>query len=524
MNRLRLPILTPVSILFKACLTLLLIILLNWVAFQEAALAQPTALAQSIQPYLDRIARQISEFTLDNGMRFIVLERHQAPVISFMIYADVGAVNEADGKTGVAHYLEHLAFKGTQKIGTTNYEAERELQKQMDQTFNQLLEAEAAGDGETAAALQAELEELQLQAAVYIEQNKYGQIIDQAGGVGLNASTGADSTRYFYRLPSNKLELWMSLESERFLEPVFREFFQEKDVILEERRVRVDNSPIGKMVEEFQAAAFKAHPYRRPVIGYEDDLYRTTRQDIQDFYDTYYGPSNLVAAVVGDVDPKQVKLFAETYFGRYASKALPPEIAIDEPPQTDPREFTLQLPSEPWYLEGYHRPSLSDPNHVIYGIIESLLVGGRTSRLYEALVSDAQIALDVGGLNGFPGDKYSNIFLLYALTAPDHTLDEIATLFQQEIRRLQEEPVANAELDRVKTQARAGLLRNLKSNSGIAALLSEYEAKTGSWRNVFQDLDDIEAVSAEDVQRIAQELFRTNNRTVGKLISNQSIR
>lgn len=484
---------------------------------QQEDKTQP-AEAQSIQPYLDRVASAVTEFTLENGMKFIVLERHQAPVVSFMIYADVGAVNEADGRTGVAHYLEHLAFKGTTEIGTVNYAAEKDLFETMDATFAQLKEAEKDGDEATAAQLQAQLEALQQEAAAYVEQNKYGQIIEQAGGVGLNATTSADATRYFYSLPSNKLELWMSLESERFLDPVFREFFEEKQVILEERRMRVDNSPIGTMVEEFLQASFDRHPYRRPVIGYEEDLFNATRQDIEDFYNTYYGPDNLTAVVVGDVDPASVEELAEIYFGRYTPRSTPPELEINEPAQTEPREFILELDSEPWYLEGYHRPSINHPDHVIYGMIDSLLTAGRTSRLYKTLVNDAQVALDIGSLNGFPGDKYENIFLLYGLTAPGNTPDDIAELFGQELQRLQQEPVTEAELDRVKTQARAGLLRSLDSNSGMAALLAEYEAKTGSWRNVFKDLEAIDAVTATDVQQVAQELFQQSNRTVGKLV------
>jgi predicted Zn-dependent peptidase len=506
-------------------------IVVVWAALPMApaqARTSPLALTdqpevQSIQPYLDGVADGVTEFTLDNGMKFIVLERHQAPVVSFMIYANVGAVNEAEGKTGVAHYLEHLAFKGTSAIGTTNYAAEKALFTQMDTTFAQLKTAEQAGDEAAIAQLQDELEALQQEAASHVEQNKYGQIIEQAGGVGLNATTSADATRYFYSLPSNKLELWMSLESERFLDPVFREFFEEKQVILEERRMRVDNSPIGTMVEEFLQASFDVHPYRRPVIGYEEDLFNATRQDVQEFYDAYYGPGNLTAVVVGDVNPATVQELAQIYFGRYEARPTPPAITITEPVQTQPREFTLELDSEPWYLEGYHRPGITHPDHVIYGMIDSLLASGRTSRLYKTLVNDAQVALDIGSLNGFPGDKYENIFLLYGLTSPGHRPEEIAALFTQELQRLQQEPVSDEELDRVKTQARAGLLRSLDSNSGMAALLAEYEAKTGSWRNVFKDLEAIDRVTAADVQRVAQELFQPNNRTVGKLIAETDV-
>ncbi|MFZ4639559.1 MAG: M16 family metallopeptidase [Nodosilinea sp.] len=499
---------------------LALLLTLGWGASEATVWASPSPfIAQSIQPYLDRLTAAVSEFTLDNGMKFIVLERHQAPVISFMVYANVGAVNERDGKTGVAHYLEHLAFKGTSRIGTTNYPTEKQLLAKMDQVFDQLLAADAAGDQATKAKLQAQMNQLAQQAATYVDQNKYGQIIEQAGGVGLNANTAADQTRYFYSLPANKLELWMSLESERLIDPVFRQFFEEKNVILEERRMRVDNSPMGTMVETFLEKAFEQHPYRRPVIGYQKDLYGATRKDIEDFYKTYYGPGNLTAVVVGDVDPRMVKQLAQAYFGRYPARPNPPTPLIKEPLQKAPRQFTLSLASEPWYLEGYHRPGMTHPDHLVYGIIDSLLVEGRTSRLYKTVVEKAQVALDIGILNGFPGDKYENIFLLYGLTAPGHDPDEIADLFRQELDRLQQEPVSLTELNRVKTNARAALLRSLDSNSGMAALLAEYSAKTGDWRNLFRDLETIDRISAVDVQRVARSLFEPKGRTVGKLLS-----
>lgn len=504
------------------CLVLFLIGVVALTTAPPAAWARSTTPGSSVQPYLDRVAEAVTEFTLANGMKFIVLERHQAPVVSFMLYANVGAVNEEEGKTGVAHYLEHLAFKGTERIGTRDFAAEQQVLNEMDDVFTQVLAAEAAGNTAQAETLRSRLETLRQQAAEYVEQNKYGQIVEQAGGVGLNATTGADATRYFYSLPSNKVELWMSLESERFLEPVFREFYEEKDVILEERRMRVDNSPIGKLIEVFLENAFEQHPYRRPIIGYEADLYTATRDDIQAFFDAYYGPNNLIGVVVGDVNPREIRAMAEAYFGRFEARSLPAEVTIAEPRQTAPREFTLALPSQPWYLEGYHRPSITDPDHVVYGMIEGILVNGRTSRLYKDLVEDRQVALDVGSINGFPGDKYPNMLLLYGLPAPNVEPDAIGTLIQDHLGRLSREPVSQEELDRVKTQARAGLLRRLDSNSGMAALLAEYEAKTGSWRNVFAELAAIDAVTAEDVQRVARATFQPNNRTVGKLVPAES--
>jgi len=484
----------------------------------QTEVAPAEAADNTIQPYLDRVAEAVTEFTLPNGMKFIVLEQREAPVASVMLYANVGASYEEDGKTGVAHYLEHLAFKGTTRIGTRDYPAEKEVLDRLDDVFDQLLAAEASEDTEKIAELNRQFEQLQAEAASYVEQNKFGQIIEQSGGTGLNATTSADATRYFYNLPSNKIELWFSLESERFLDPVFREFYKEKEVILEERRSRVDNSPIGQMVERFSEVAFEENPYQRPVIGYQEDLRVATRADIQEFFDAYYGPSNLIAAVVGDVDANEIKQLAEAYFGRYESRVRPPQLVVDEPEQTEPKSFTLELASQPWYLEGYHRPSINHPDHVVYAMIDSILTGGRTSRLYKTLV-EPQIALDVGSANGFPGDKQSTVMLLYGLTAPNHTVEELAAGLETELVRLQQEPVDSMTLDRVKTQARAGLLRQLDSNQGMASLLTEYEAKTGDWRNVFRELQLIEAVNEQDVQRVAAQTFRPANRTVGKLIS-----
>lgn len=499
-------------------------LLLAWSNSSLPALAQAQSPAmsqtvQSIQPYLDRVIQQVTEFKLDNGMKFIVLERHQAPVVSFLTYADVGGADEPDGKTGVAHFLEHLAFKGTTRIGTVDYGAEKPLLERLDQLSEQIRAATQTGQKEKEKQLRAEFAEVEAQANQLVKQNEMGRIVEQAGGVGLNATTSADATRYFFSFPSNKLELWMSLESERFLDPVFREFYKEQDVILEERRLRTDNSPIGQMVEAFLDTAFQVHPYRRPVIGYDQDIRGLTRQDVQEFFETHYTPNNLTIAIVGDVNPAEVKRLAQIYFGRYQAKPAPPEVLATEPPQTATREVTLTLKSQPWYLEGYHRPALSHADNAVYEMITSILSNGRTSRLYRSLIQNQRLALTAQGSNGFPGNKFPNLMLFYAMTAPGHSVDEVAKALRVEIDRLKTEPVSEVELDRVKTQARAGLLRSLDSNSGMAQLLLEYEVKTGDWRNLFQEIDRIAAVTQADIQRVAQATFTPQNRTIGKLLS-----
>lgn len=510
------------SLLGKRFSVALLSLCLFWVMGFQGVWADEIAPSNSsIQPYLRRVQREITEFTLDNGMRFIVLERHRAPVISFLIYADVGGANEPDGQTGVAHYLEHLAFKGTPRIGTTNYQAEKPILEKQDQIFEQIKQAKAAGNSEKLKQLMSDLEALSLEADQYVKQNEFARIVEQAGGVGLNATTSADATSYFYSLPANKLELWMSLESERFLEPVFREFYKEKQVILEERRLRTENSPIGQMIEAFSATAFKAHPYRRPVIGYVQDLENLTRENVKNFFETYYVPNNLTVAIVGDVNPTEVKRLAEIYFGRYPAKPKPPELNIIEPPQTETREVTLTLKTQPWYLEGYPSPAANDPDSVIYDMISSLLSDGRTSRLYKSLVEEQKIALTAQGSSGYPGNKYANLMLFYAMPAPGHTVDEVAISLRQEIERLKTELVSEAELDRLKTQAKASVLRSLDSNMGMAFALVGYAVKTGSWINLFEELEKIDAITPADIQRVAQEVFLPQKRTIGRLLSEE---
>jgi predicted Zn-dependent peptidase len=487
-----------------------------WLVAPAMALAQS---GSSIQPYIDRVMQHITEFELANGIKFIVMERHQSPTVSFMTYVNVGSAYEQPGKTGAAHFLEHLAFKGTTQIGTENYQTEKPLLDQLDGLFQQLRTAEASGQKAQVTQLQQQFDQTNAKAAALVKQNEFGQIVQQAGGVGLNATTSADATRYFYSFPANKLELWMSLESERFMQPVFREFFEEKNVILEERRMRTDNSPIGRLVEAFLQTALPNHPYGRPVIGSEADIRNLSREDISQLYNTYYTPNRIIIGIVGDVNPKQVQQMAEAYFARYQVQSQAADVTVNAPAQTEPRSVTVNMPTEPWYMEGYQRPAVTDPDDAVYQMIASILSDGRTSRLYRSLVEQQQLALGVDVSSTFPGDRYSNLVLLYAQTAPGHTIDEVASAVATELNRLKTEPVSPEELDQVKTQARAGLLASLASNQGMASLLPEYEAKTGSWRNLFEELKHIDAVTANDVQRVANQLFQPRNQTVGKLVA-----
>jgi len=482
--------------------------------------SQANSLA-SLTPYLERLRSQITEFQLDNGMTFIVLERHEAPVVSFVTYANVGGVDEPEGKTGVAHFLEHLAFKGTPEIGTTDYAKEAVLLDQLDDVFEQIKAAEAAGDQTQVAQLKAKFDEVQAEANQYVRQNELGQVIEREGGVGLNAATSADATTYFYSLPSNKLELWMSLESERFLNPVFREFHEEKNVILEERRMRLENDPVSQLFEALKSEAFEVHPYGQPLIGETEDIAGLTRENVQQFFETYYGPDNLICAVVGDVDPAEVQALAQTYFGREGWSSTGrnrSEIPL-EPVQRGEKTVELTRQTQPWYMEAYHIPGSGDPEAIPYSILGDILSSGRTSRLYKTLVESQQVALGAQGFTGYPGDKYPNLMVFYALVAPGHSIDEVQASLHEQLDRLKQTPVAQAELDRVKTRLKASVLRSLTSNQGMGQVIAEYKAKTGQWQTLFRDLEAIDNLTPQDIQTSAQTAFRSENRTVGRLFS-----
>ena len=470
--------------------------------------------AQDLASFEERM----TEFTLDNGLTFLVLERHEAPVVSFHTYADVGAADEVKGITGAAHLLEHLAFKGTRTVGTSDYKAEAEAMARMDEAFSALKAEQQKGayaDTSRLAALKQQLEDAQQQAQEYLVHEEFEEALTREGAVGLNAGTSTDATMYTVSLPSSKVELWMWLESDRFLNLVPREFYKERDVIMEERRYRVESYPIGRLVEEFTATAFKAHPYGDPEIGYMSDIETITRAETEAFFKKYYVPSNLTIAIVGDVDPEEIRGLAQTYFGRIPSGPKPDPVETVEPPQKGERRVVVEDPSQPFVIIGYHKPDARHPDDAVFDAITDIIAIGRTSRLYKSLVKEKKIAVSASGFPGFPGYKYPGLFVFYAFPAKDHTNEECEEAIYVEIEQLRTELVSAEELRKAKTRSRASLIRQLASNSGLASQLAFYQVITGDWRNLFQQLDRIDAVTAEDIQRVAKEYFTRTNRTVG---------
>jgi predicted Zn-dependent peptidase len=476
--------------------------------------------AQDLSSY----EKRVSVKTLANGLTVVLWQRPEAPVFSFFTLVDAGSAQDPRNETGLAHMMEHMAFKGTPDIGTTDYAAEKVALEKVEQTYA-AYEAErikrVGQDPQKLAQLKKAWQDAIAAADKYVVKNQFGEVVESHGGVGMNAFTSYDETAYMYSMPSNQIELWAALESDRMMHPVMREFYKERNVVMEERRMRTDSSPTGRLVEQFLGTAFMANPYHRPTIGYASDLQSFSATDAAEFFQRHYVPSNMVIGLVGDLDPQTVFPIIERYFGRLPATPKPIELYTDEPPQNSVRQVTLQDPSQPFYVEGYHRPSYLAPDDAVYDAISDILSNGRTSRMYRSLVRDQKIAAVAAGFSGFPGIKYGHLFAFYAVPLPGHTNDEMQKAIHAEIDKLKAQDVTDDELQMFKTRTKAELIRGLASNEGLADQLATYQTRYGDWRELFRYLDRVDKVSKADIRRVANSAFTESNRTIG-VIQTQS--
>ncbi len=474
--------------------------------------ARPHLSAQDLKEF----EKHVTEFTLANGLHFIVLERHQAPVVSFHTYVNAGAVDDPQGQTGMAHMFEHMAFKGTAEIGSKDWVKEQAAIAEIEKRYDALDAERAKGptaDAGRVKTLQADLKDSIDTASSFVDTNLYPRIIEENGGEGLNAQTGEDSTEFFYSLPSNRAELWYLLESQRFRAPVFREFYKERDVVREERRMRTESEPQGKLIEALAATAIEAHPYRRPAVGWPSDIENLRVRDAEKFFQAYYAPANITIAIVGDIDPVKARSMAEKYFGPIAKRPLPMRPSTEDPPQDGIKMAQIDSPAQPIEAIAYKRPSQYDADDPVFDVIESILSGGRTGLLYKALVRDQRIALAAAANSSFPGSKYPNLFLFFLVPAIGKTVAENEVALAKVLDGLKTQKVDAQTLMRVKVKARAGLIRQLDSNAGLANQLASYQGSYGDWRKLFTSLEEINKVTAEDVQRVAQKYFDERTKT-----------
>ncbi len=471
------------------------------------------ALAQDVASFEKRVTVK----KLPNGLTILICERPEAPVFSFFTLVDAGSAQDPMRETGLAHMFEHMAFKGTDKIGTKDYAAEKPALEKVETTYAAYVAERDKSVGQDKARL-AQLEKAWKDAITeankYVVPNEFGKIVEQNGGEDMNALTNLDETGYHYSLPENRLELWAYLESERFLHPVMREFYKERDVVIEERRMRTDSNPFGRLLEQFTESAFTAHPYHRPTVGWMADLNHFSATDAQKFFDHYYVPSNMVVAVAGDIKTAQAMPILEKYFSRLPAHPKPDESTTTEPPQNSDRRVVLLDRSQPIYLEGYHRPDYRSDDDAVFDAISDLMSEGRTSRLYRALVRDKKIASAAEGVTGYPGIKYPHLFAFLAVPLPGHKPQEMADAIHAEIDRIKKEDISDDELKMIKTRAKANLIRGLADNEGLATQLATYQTRYGDWRELFRSVDRIDKVSKADIRRVSNEVFTDTNRTV----------
>ena len=481
-------------------------------ALALAALVLAGAHAQDLKSFEQKITTKV----LPNGLTLIICERPDAPVFSYSTFIDAGDVNDPSGQSGLAHMFEHLAFKGTSQIGTTDYAAEKIALAKVEEA-NDAYEAEylkAVGrDPAKLATLKQAFVEAQVEAHKYVVPNQFTDVAERNGAEGLNAQTGLDATQYFWSMPENRLELWAWMESSRLADVVPREFYKEREVVIEERRMRTDSNPIGRLTEQLLATAYVAHNYGRSGIGWPSEVSQINATEAMEFHKKYYVGANIVIAVVGDVKAAEALPVLEKYFSRIPAGPKPEEMTTVEPKQFAEKTVAIREQTQPFYVEGYHRPDYRNPDDAVYDAISDILSNGRVSRLYRSLVRDEQIAAEAAGFSPFPGEKYPSLFAFFAVPLPGHTPAQMRDAIHKEIDKLKSADVTDEELAMFKTRTRADLLRGLANNQGLANSLAEYQTRYGDWRELFLQLDKVDKVSKADIRRVANQVFVPGNRT-----------
>lgn len=465
--------------------------------------------------------KKVKEIRLANGMKFLLYERGEAPVFSAFIRFRAGGIEEEEGKTGLAHFLEHMAFKGTSTIGTTDYSKERPILSEIQKVGEELAnEYRNAADQKRIIILRERLRELHRQEEKYLVKEEFSKRMMENGGHDLNATTSKDMTSYFVSLPTEKLRFWAELESERIFKPVFREFYEEKDVVLEERRMRVDNDPDGRLYEAFLEAAFEEGPYHLPTIGTEKDLLLLTVSDLESFWRRHYHPANAVGVIVGKFSSKEAEKILNETFGKINLRGKKGEQeGRGYEGQKKERRLSIAFPARPRLLIGYHKPTLPSRDDYLFDLLNEILGEGRTSRLYKKLVLERKVVSNVETSSGVPGARLSNLFMIGLSPLENHSPEEVLKVMDEEIEGIKRDGVTVEEVEKAKNQLTVGLLWKLKTNRGLASELSYFEIVAGNWRYLADYLKEVGRFQPNDIQDLARRYLNHSNRTVGILKS-----
>jgi predicted Zn-dependent peptidase len=478
----------------------------------------------------------VEQLRLENGMQWLLFPRHDTPTVAAGWVARVGSVNERPGITGISHFFEHMMFKGTRAIGTKDIEADLKLIAEQEE-LREGMRAELAlmreklrrgeiddlakpeNQTEKYRELDQKFDALVKKQRETIIKDQLDQIYTKNGGEFLNASTTEDWTIYVVRVPKNRLELWAWLESDRLMNPVFREFYSERDVVFEERRLSTDSTPLGKFDEELNALFWDAHPYKWPVVGWASDIPMYTLQQAKDYFATYYAPNNLTGVLVGDFDSAQVKPLLERYFGRIPrGKQDPPEVVTLEPRQLGEKRYNAVAETSPTVRMLWKAVPFVHKDNFALDLLADVL-SGRTGRLYKGLVLGRQVANETSAFTDFK--KYAGSFGVEATVKDGQAPEAAEKALLEEIERLKSEPVAADELQKVKNQAKANAYRRLSSPVFIMFQLLVYEG-LGDWHYINNSAAQTDAVTAADLQRVAKEYLTRENRTVAVFLRKES--
>jgi len=478
----------------------------------------------------------VEKHVLSNGMTLLMVERHTAPVFYAHITVQVGSANEVGGKIGAAHLLEHMMFKGTRNIGTSDWQEESRLMDIEDRLYRRLYKAEGEAEklkfirdvmgedvddnSDEIAALKDSIAKVQEAIAQVVVPNELEEVYSTNGAYGFNAMTGYDATSYMVALPKNRLELYMMIESERLKHPVFREFYTERDVVIDERRLKVDTHGGAKLFEQLIATTFVAHPYQI-FWEWKSEVGNLTRDEIAGFFVGNYNPERIVLAIVGDIDVAETIEMAEKYFGAVPERELPKRIETVEPEQIGEKRVIVEFDSEPMISIAYHKTDYSNPDDVVFRVIERLLSGGRTSRLYRNLVEGKRIALyaDVGQFpGGSAGSLDPNVLVIDAAPKSPATCDDVEKAIYTELDQLKSNPVDQDELQKVKNNMVSEFVWGMYDGFGLASRLADFELTVGDWRYLNYLRDKLLDVTPEDIMRVASKYFTEKNRTVAVLV------
>ncbi len=457
---------------------------------------------------------KVQEHQLENGAKVLLVERHSSPTVAAYISFSVGSVNETSNQRGAAHLLEHMLFKGTKTLGTRDYHAEKPLLAEIESIGKRvdLLKNQPQADPVELAELRTKLKALQDKHRSLVVKDEFSRIYAENGGVGYNAFTGKDQTTYLINLPANKLELWAAIESDRLQNAVFREFFTERDVVHEERRRSYESDPGGMLYETLIATAYKVHPYRDPVIGWNSDIDNLSLEDIRSFFLQYYRPANMVITLVGDFDSTSALTLIKKYFEPIDSGVRVPVVTDKEPPQNGQRRVHVTFDAEPQMMFAFHKPTMPDYHDYVFDVIMQMLTEGRTSRLYQSLVLKQQLVLGAGSFTA-PGSRYDNLLILAMSPRQGVSFAQVEKALHDEIERLKNDPVTYAELNKAKKQITTGMLQRLQDNSGLARMLSSYQV-LGDWHYVVSYPDMLKKVTPDDVMAVAKRYLTDDNMTV----------